>query len=143
MLEINPAALLVQIANFLVLVFLLNKFLFKPIRTKLAERAQKLEGLSEIAEGFETQAMTWEKDIREGRDASKREGLAEKERLKSEAQAKERKLIEEAMEASDRKVGDARKQAQTSIPSIRQALDLQVTALSRDVAARILGRSLS
>ncbi len=143
MLEINPVALLVQIANFLLLVFLLNKLLFKPIRAILSERAGTLKKLSDSAGSLEATALASEQEIREGRDASKMKGLAEKERLKAEAQEEEQKLIAEAMGSSERKVAEARKQVEASISSIKEALDLQVSALSRDAASRILGRSVS
>ena len=143
MLEINPAALFVQIANFLILVFLLNKFLFKPIRAILAERALKFTGLSEAVEGFEARAMASERGILEGRDASKREGLVEKERLKTEAQEEERRLIDDAIGASDRTIREARGQVEASVASAREALESQVAALSQELATRILGRSAS
>ncbi|HDR14855.1 MAG TPA: hypothetical protein ENN79_05085 [Desulfobacteraceae bacterium] len=143
MLEINPVALLIQIANFLLLVFLLNKLLFKPIRAILAERAGRMKKLSDSAEALEARALASEREIHEGRDASKRKGLGEKERLKAEAQGEERKLIEEAMESSDHKVAEARKQLEASMSSIKESLDLSVSALSREAASRILGRSVS
>jgi F-type H+-transporting ATPase subunit b len=143
MLEINPVALLVQIANFLLLVFLLNKLLFKPIRAILSERAGTLKKLSDSAESLEAKALASEQEIQEGRDASKRKGLAEKERLKAEAQEEEQKLIAEAMGSSERKVAEARKQVEASISSIKEALDLKVSALSHEAASRILGRSVS
>jgi len=143
MLEINPVALLVQIANFLLLVFLLNKVLFKPIRAILSERAGRLKKLSDRADGLESRALASEQEIREGRDASRRKGLAEKERLKTQAQAEEQRLLEEAMESSERKVVEARKQVEASISSIKASLDSQVSALSHEAASRILGRSVS
>jgi F-type H+-transporting ATPase subunit b len=143
MLEINPVALLVQIANFLLLVYLLNRFLFRPIRGMLAKRAGKVEKLSDSAARLEASAHASEQEIQEGRDASRRNGLAEKERLKTEAQEEELRLIQEAMEASEHKVSEARKQLEASMASIRESLDLQVSALSREAASRILGRSVS
>jgi F-type H+-transporting ATPase subunit b len=143
MLEINPVALLVQIANFLLLVFLLNKLLFKPVRTILSERAGKLKKLSDHAGSLEAKALASEQAIQEGRNASKKKGLAEKERLKTEAQEEEQELISEAMQSSESKVAEARKQVEASIASVRESLDLQVSALSREAASRILGRSVS
>ena len=102
MLEINPAALLIQIANFLILLFLLNKLLFKPIRSVLAERAGKIQTLAEAAGSFEARASSSEREIRDGREASRRAGLAEKDRLKGEAQEEERRVMEEALKASSR-----------------------------------------
>jgi F-type H+-transporting ATPase subunit b len=143
MLEINPVALLIQIANFLLLVFLLNKLLFKPIRLMLSERAGTLKKLSDSADSLEAKALASEHEIQEGRDASRRKGLAEKERLKTQAQAEEQKLLEEAMQSSEHKVAEARKQVEASISSIKASLDAQVSALSREAASKILGRSVS
>ena len=143
MLEINTVALLIQIANFLILLFLLNKFLFKPIRAVLARRAHKFEDLSQTVESFEARAARSERAILEGRNASKKEGLSMKERLKAEAQEEERKFIDETMDSSERKVRDARKQLEASLASVRKDLESQAALLSKDVATRILGRSVS
>lgn len=143
MLEINPFALFIQIANFLVLVFLLNKFLFKPIRAILAKRASKLDGLAETIRDFESRAMASEDSIIKGRESSKREGLAEKEILKAGAHQEEIVLIEDAVGESERMILEARAHLEESMISVRESLGLQTGSLSQEVASRILGRSVS
>lgn len=50
---INPILLLAQIVNFIVLLFILKKFMFKPILKVLGERRQKIEESLKNAEEIE------------------------------------------------------------------------------------------
>ena len=56
MLQLDWASLLFQIVNFLVLLALLSKFLFKPLRAKLDERGQRIADLLANAQEREAEA---------------------------------------------------------------------------------------
>lgn len=63
---IQPVLLLAQIVNFMVLLYLLKRFLYKPILTMLKKREEKIkEGLEAAAKGEEmlVKAKAEEKDI--------------------------------------------------------------------------------
>ncbi|MDY6875364.1 MAG: F0F1 ATP synthase subunit delta [Chloroflexota bacterium] len=65
MLEINLSTLLLQIANFLILAFILTRFLFKPLREMLNKRANQVTKAMEKAEkatrGAEELRLEYEK----------------------------------------------------------------------------------
>jgi len=50
MLEINPSTLLLQIANFLIMAYILTRFLFKPLKEMLDERASQVTRAVDEAE---------------------------------------------------------------------------------------------
>jgi F-type H+-transporting ATPase subunit b len=56
MLQLDWASLLFQIVNFMVLLALLNQFLFKPLRAKLDERGQRIADLLANAQEREAEA---------------------------------------------------------------------------------------
>ena len=60
MLDINLSTLLLQIANFLILAFILTRFLFKPLKKTLDERANRVTRAVEEAEKATSEA----KDLR-------------------------------------------------------------------------------
>ena len=60
MLEINLSTLLLQVANFLILAFILTRFLFKPLKKTLDERANRVTRAVEEAEKATSEA----KDLR-------------------------------------------------------------------------------
>jgi len=50
MLEINPSTLLLQVANFLIMAYILTRFLFKPLKEMLDERASQVTRAVDEAE---------------------------------------------------------------------------------------------
>ena len=50
MLEINPSTLLLQVANFLIMVYILTRFLFKPLKEMLDKRASQVTEAVDEAE---------------------------------------------------------------------------------------------
>ncbi len=59
---INPILLLAQVVNFLVLLFILKKFLYKPILKVLEERKKKIEESLKNAEEIEKRLLETEEE---------------------------------------------------------------------------------
>ena len=136
------ATLFIQIANFLVLLFLLNLFLFKPIRRILAKRQAEENSLQESIEGFQTRSDQNEKGIEEGKIRARKEGATEKEGLKGQGIEKERGILQDASSAAEENLGIARKEMEAKMVGVRKSLEDQVAAFSNELAEKILGRSI-
>lgn len=111
---IQPILLAAQVVNFLVLLFLLNKFLYKPILKVLLQRRVKIaESLKNAAEIEATLAKT-----EEDRD---------KKLQKAGLEAKE--LIEEAKQSATQIIAEAHSKAaddiQTLVAKTRQELEAE------------------
>jgi len=74
-------SLFVQIANFLVLIWLLNIILYKPIRNVLIKRNEKVKGFEQNIDMFKRDAKEREDAFANGLKAARVKGLKEKEAL--------------------------------------------------------------
>ena len=134
--------LLIQIANFLVLLFLLNIFLFKPIRGILAKRNEEESALQESIDSFQSRGDESEKGVIEGQTKARKEGVTEKDSLKGQGLEKEQGILQEAVSAADEKIGIAKKDMEAKVADVRKSLEDQVSAFSNELAEKILGRSV-
>lgn len=136
------SSLIFQIINFVVLIFLLNVVLYKPIRGILAERKAKIAQMnSEInasTEGAAAKAQQLEADRAEARKA----GASVREGIKSEARGKEREIINAATAEMEQTVGKLRAQIAEEIGQARDQLKGQVQSFGVELASKILGRSI-
>ncbi|MDO8573151.1 MAG: F0F1 ATP synthase subunit B [Candidatus Daviesbacteria bacterium] len=104
---INPVLLLAQVVNFLVLLFILKKFLYKPILKVLGERKQKIEDslknaeeiekrLAETNEKIDTLMVKTSKEIREMMDEANKERALHLEETKEKGLQMARDIIKKA-----------------------------------------------
>ncbi len=134
--------LLIQMGNFLVLLWLLNKFLYKPILGVLDERRRRMEASERSVREFQERAsIQWEQYQAELQKA-KSAAAAEKEKLKAEGTEAERKLLEQARLEASRSVEESRKILEEQLQQARQALRAQADTLGLEMAEKILGRGL-
>jgi F-type H+-transporting ATPase subunit b len=134
--------LIIQIANFLILLFLLNIFLYKPIRGILAKRSEAESGLQSSIDDFQFRADENERGVEEGKVQARKEGTKEKESLKGLGLEKEQGIVREAMSAAEEKIGNARKDVDAKMADVKKSLEKQVAVFSTELAEKILGRSV-
>ncbi len=142
MIDIN-VSLFIQMANFLVLLLLLNIVLFKPIRAIIRQRKEKMEGLAADADKFRQRYEEASEDLKAVIRDARSEGMQRLNDLKNQAYEQEKALlakVNEEMEAESAKIlASVREQ----IAGTRQSLLEQVDGFSVALAEKILGRSLS
>jgi len=73
MVEIN-ASLFIQIANFLILIWALNKFLYKPIRQILSQRKSRISGLEGSIQQSEQDMINKDQALKKRHQGSQRKG---------------------------------------------------------------------
>ncbi|MFP4086971.1 MAG: hypothetical protein ACLFUL_09275 [Desulfobacteraceae bacterium] len=134
--------LILQIANFLVLLLVLNLILYRPIRRVLAQRDEEMSSRENTIESFQQKAQQYEKDIEEGMVRARKEGYTQKEALKAEGVEAEKGLLQEAGQSVEQKLGAARKDMEGKVANVRQALEGQISDFSNELAEKILGRSV-
>jgi len=142
MLEIN-STIIVQIVNFLLLLFVLNLILYRPIRGVLNRRREEMEGLKSAAEDLLGKAGEREKDIEEGMAEARRAGHKEKDACKAEGMDEQTTILREAGDSAARKIAEARTETDGKVAEVRKALESQIAAFSEELAEKILGRSIS
>jgi len=141
MISINET-LLVQMVNVLVLVFLMNMILYRPIRRIVTQRKQFIQEQESAIKQADSEAMTIVEEfnarIREARQA----GRQKIQEIKNAAHEYEKSLLQQAMDGASRQLAEMRARIGQDIGSAREELKKQVKALSIDLAQKILGRSL-
>jgi F-type H+-transporting ATPase subunit b len=135
MLEINPSTLLLQIANFLIMVFILTRFLFKPLKEMLDKRARQVTKAMDEAEKatgeFETLKLEYEK---------RRENIsAEITALKNEARIVIDETRKQMLQEAYQEIEAMRTRAQEEIEQQRtDALRLHRSKIGKLVSALTL-----
>lgn len=141
-LGINPFYLAFQIINFLLLVFLLHRLLYRPVLNMLDQRKERIREGQEAAERARTEAEQLRQDY---------------ERQLEESRAHARKIIDDAAAAAERLrdegVANAQQEAQrilergqeelrAEVAHARRELRQEVATLSVAVAGKLIQQSL-
>ena len=135
--------LLIQVVNFLILIALLTKFLFKPLSRFLAERAEGIErSLTEARLARETAAKTQE-EYRAQILATQREAALLREQAQREVEAERQRLLKESREEAQRLVAEGKAQIEAETRRAKASLRQEIVALSLLVAERVLGRAMT
>jgi len=141
MLQIDQS-LLIQMGNFLLLVFLLNIFLYRPIRRIIAQRGEEMGSLEHAIREYQGKAEENEKGIQEHMVQARKEGFQVKESLKMEGLEKERRILQESGSTAEQKISKARSEIDEQVKDVRKILDEQVAVFSKELAEKILGRNV-
>jgi len=134
---------LFQTVNFLLLMYLLNILLYRPIRKVLADRdaeiASSREKTASVDREVQEKMLRYEQKLRD---------------VKAAANEDRHRLIEEAKSEEGRITGSARDEASQSMAALKDAiqkeareaetfLQAQAESLSRVISEKVLGRSLT
>ncbi len=141
--DLPNQTLIYQIITFLVLVFLLNVVLFRPIRNALKERKAKLDAQTADISLMETQGQGLDSEIKDKLAAARREGAGARETLKNEGAAAETSLMEEVKKEVDLEWSRVEKKIKQDVAQARKSLEAQAKSFAQLLASKILGRELS
>ena len=141
MIELN-VSLLIQAVNFLVLLLVLNRILYRPILRVLGERGRKTEGARGQVESVEEQGAelmaAYEADLAVARSQARGRYQAHRDEAVAEAEAAlaEAKQKAEAEMARHAEALEKRRQA------LESELATSEEALAHEIAAKALGRAV-
>ncbi|MCL7486842.1 MAG: ATP synthase F0 subunit B [Desulfobulbaceae bacterium] len=132
----------IHIVNMIVLMFVLNAILYKPVQSILQKRQEKLDSLNNDVEQFEQNARHRQKEVdKKMREASARAKEA-LDTARGEAQAvgseKLAGIRSETDSEKEKNLSDIRAQ----IDAARKELQEGASDFAKDMAGKILGRSL-
>ena len=133
---------LFQIANFLLLLFILNLIVYRPIRKILGQRGDEVISFQEMIEDFENRSDKDAKTLQENMAGARSQGFKEKENLKSAGFEEEKVMLQEAISSAEGKIGKAKGEIDQNAAQARQSLEEEVRVFSKELAEKILGRSI-
>jgi len=132
-----------QIINFLLLVFLLNVVLFRPIRKALKDRQAKLLAQETEINVLTDKGRSLEDEIKEELAAARRAGAGARETLKQEGAQAEATLLEEVKRQAELEWATVEKKIKADMAKARASLKTQAQSFAQLLATKILGRELS
>lgn len=128
---------------FLLLIFLLRKYAWKPILNAVNEREQSIEGALKAAE----KARQEMESLQASNEAILKEAREERERILKEARDMKNNIVAEAKETAaaeaDKTVAAAKAAIEAEKAAAVAELKNQAAVLSIEVAEKVLGRELS
>ena len=135
--------LYLQIVNFLVLVYLLNLVLFRPIRKGLLDRQARLASYEADIAGLADSREGLLGEVEDQLTATRREGLSLREGLRHQGSQQETSLLEQVKKEVDEEWTRVEAKIKKDMAKARGALQDQAQDFAMALATKILGRKLS
>jgi F-type H+-transporting ATPase subunit b len=139
----DPGLLIYMSITFLVVLFLLKKFAWKPILKMIREREESIENALKSAEKAKTEMQA----LQAGNERILAEARNERDRMLKEARDIKEQIVNEAKGLAkaegDKMISAARETIQTEKMAAITELKNQVAQLSIEIAEKILKRELA
>ncbi|MBW1637071.1 MAG: ATP synthase F0 subunit B [Deltaproteobacteria bacterium] len=134
--------LVIQIINMIVLMFLLNAILYKPVKEILMKRSEKLQGMRGEVADFEKKAELRQKEVdaKMAKASGKAKAALDSARAGAQAAGDEKlaAIKAEADAGKEENLAEIRSQVENARKELQAGLD----GFATDMAGKILGRSL-
>ena len=142
MIELNWT-FFVQIFNFLLLMFILNKILYKPILKVLDEREARIVGGQEKAKRLLDESQGILKSYNEKLYSAKIDAMTVKNSSRKQAVDEANVIIEDARRNAETIVIDVQKEMAEEIARVKSELEPEIGIMAGTIAQQILGRKIA
>lgn len=142
MIELNWT-FFVQVLNFLVLMFILNKILYKPILKVLDERDERIVGGREKAKELISESDTILSSYNGKLQVAKIEALGTKNTARKEASDEANVIIAEARGKAEGIISQVQQDMAREIERVKKELEPEVGIMAATIAQQILGRKVA
>lgn len=133
---------LIQIINILILIVVMNAVLYKPVRTTLAKRKEKLAELANAIDTFKKNAELRKEEIDRKLNDARSNAKEEIDKAKSAAQTSTAESLAQVRQEAMASKTDQLNEIQKQFTDAQQQLSGQVESFASEMAAKILGRSV-
>jgi F-type H+-transporting ATPase subunit b len=135
-------SLAVQILNFVILLVLLQRLLYRPLLAKMEERTSAIKKSLDEAQAARAEAARQQAENETRLRAAYQEAAAIRESALKEAAEEQRRLVEAARAESQRMIEGARAQMDADVRRARDELRREVSSLATAVAEKLVRKSL-
>jgi F-type H+-transporting ATPase subunit b len=135
--------LIIQAVNFLILILLLSRFLFRPLTEFLRNRAEGIQRSLDEATAAREAAARAQEEHRAAILAAQREGAALREQAQRDVETERQRLQAAARAEAERMLAHARDEIAAETRRARAALREEAVTLSVAMAERLLGRAVT
>ncbi len=136
-------SVVIQIVNFIFLIWILNLVLYKPIRKIIFQRKEKITEFGLDIEALKTDAGEKDDIFTAGISEARAKGLREKEAMLLNGAEEEKKIIEDINERTRTNLSDVRKKIEKDAEGVRQSLEKEVDGFADVIGQKILGRAVT
>ncbi len=137
-------SLIIQAVNFVILLVLLTKLLYKPLMKKMDERTQAIQkSLDEAQAARGAEAQKERDDFAAKIQAAHGEAQAIRAEALKEAAEEQRRLVDAAKAEAARLVAGARQELEQDVRRARQELRQEVADLAIGVSEQLIKKSLN
>ena len=136
------SSLLIQIVNFLFLIWALNVILYKPIRSILLKRKSYVADLEEGVQTADGNAQEKEQAFSEGIRAARNEGVEKKKAMMEEAAQEEMAIVEKINSKAQADLAEVKAKIAEEADSVRDALQAEIDTFAGAIGQKILGRAI-
>lgn len=133
--------ILVQIANFLILMYILNIVLYKPIRGMLNQRKAKVDGLEGSVSATTRQIDEKNQAFEEGIKTARAKGQKEKEARLQSALDEEQSIVAEINAKAQKDLAAVKAKITQDTDAVRTVLEKEIDTFADAIAQKILGRA--
>ena len=135
-------SLFIQIANFLLLIWVLNVVLYKPIRNVLIQRKEKIGGMEQSIESAAADALEKENAFAEGIKEARTKGIKERDALIQEASQEEKRVVDEINKRAQANMAEVKEKIAREAEGVRVSLQSEIDAYAQAIGEKILGRAI-
>ena len=135
-------SVVIQIVNFVFLIWILNIVLFKPIRKVLHQRKVKITGLEKNIETCIRDVNEKDDSISSELRSAKQKGVKELENLLQSAEEEEKKLINSINKKAAAEMVAIREKIVKDAENVRETLQKEIDTYASEIGQKILGRAV-
>jgi F-type H+-transporting ATPase subunit b len=133
---------IIQIINILILIVVMNAVLYKPVRTALSKRKEKVAELADSIETFQKNAELRKEEINRKLNDARTKAKEEIDQAKGAAQASTAETLAQVRQEATASKTSQLDEIQKQFADAQQQLSGQVENFASEMAAKILGRSI-
>ena len=142
MISIN-ATLVVQLINFLVLIWILNKILFRPILKIMTEREKSIQDAKKNMENLRVEADEKARIIEERLHKARKAASVTADEVRKEASAQAKDIIGRAQAQAQTYVADVQAEAEKQADQVRQSMSEYKDAIVEMIFLKVMGRNVT
>jgi F-type H+-transporting ATPase subunit b len=131
-----------QLAIVLILMVALSNLVFKPFLRVVQERKDWIEGAEKKARELRQRSEELMERYQDSMSAAQAQGASIREEVRKEGLSREAEILQKAMEEANQFLEEMKGKIQEESENARAGLRLQAQTLSREMAGKMLGRTI-
>lgn len=139
--EINYTVL-IQIVNFILLLFLLNIIIYRPVRGILNKRNEEMDSSLSLTNEWKRKIDNYSIELEERLDLARKHGIRERLEMRDSGLSHEKELFLSASSQIQRDINEAKNEIRDKIEKARTSLLGEIEGFSKELAEKILGRAM-